>query len=364
MLQTPLDATHRALGARMIPFAGWEMPVQYTGLVEEHVAVRNAAGLFDLSHMGELHVKGSGAAAALDFALVTAPSRLAVGRAHYSMICDDSGAVLDDLIVYRLADAHFLVVANASNRETVAAAIAERLAGFDATIDDASLLTALVAIQGPRSAAMLQAHADVDLTPLKYYAIMTATVAGVPVMIARTGYTGEDGFEIFVAWDEARIVWDTLLAAGRGDGLIPCGLGSRDTLRLEAGMPLYGQELDRTTTPFEAGLGRVVKFDKAGDFVGRKALEAAKDAPTKQLVALKVTGRGIARTGYPVYLPAAETAVGSVTSGTSSPTLGVAIAMAWLPPAHAALGTVVEVGIRSQRASAEVVALPFYKRST
>ncbi|MDX2208638.1 MAG: glycine cleavage system aminomethyltransferase GcvT [Gemmatimonadales bacterium] len=364
MLQTPLDATHRALGARMIPFAGWEMPVQYTGLVEEHVAVRNAAGLFDLSHMGELHVKGSGAAAALDFALVTAPSRLAVGRAHYSMICDDSGAVLDDLIVYRLADAHFLVVANASNRETVAAAIAERLAGFDATIDDASLLTALVAIQGPRSAAMLQAHTDVDLTPLKYYAIMTATVAGVPVMIARTGYTGEDGFEIFVAWDEARTVWDTLLAAGRGDGLIPCGLGSRDTLRLEAGMPLYGQELDRTTTPFEAGLGRVVKFDKPGDFVGRKALEAAKDARTKQLVALKVTGRGIARTGYPVYLPAAESAVGSVTSGTTSPTLGVAIAMAWLPPAHAALGTVVEVGIRSQRASAEVVALPFYKRST
>jgi aminomethyltransferase len=255
-------------------------------------------------------------------------------------------------------------VANASNRETVAAAIAERLAGFDATIDDASLLTALVAIQGPRSASMLQAHTDVDLTPLKYYAIMTATVAGVPVMIARTGYTGEDGFEIFVAWDEARTVWDTLLAAGRPDGLIPCGLGSRDTLRLEAGMPLYGQELDRTTTPFEAGLGRVVKFDKPGDFVGRKALEAAKDAPTKQLVALKVTGRGIARTGYPVYLPAAESAVGSVTSGTTSPTLGVAIAMAWLPPAHAALGTVVEVGIRSQRASAEVVALPFYKRST
>lgn len=364
MLQTPLDATHRALGARMIPFAGWEMPVQYSGLVEEHVAVRTAAGLFDLSHMGELHVQGSEAAAALDFAVVTAPSRLAVGRAHYSMICDDSGAVLDDLIIYRLADAHFLVVANASNRETVAAAIAERLAGFDATLDDASLRTALVAIQGPRSAALLQAHTDADLTPLKYYAILTATVAGVPAMVARTGYTGEDGFEIFVAWDDARTVWDTLLRAGRPEGLIPCGLGSRDTLRLEAGMPLYGQELDRTTTPFEAGLGRVVKFDKAGDFVGRRALEAAQGAPTKQLVALKVTGRGIARTGYPVYLPAAAEPVGSVTSGTTSPTLGVAIAMAWLPPAHAAIGTVVEVGIRSQRASATVVALPFYKRST
>ena len=364
MLQTPLDATHRALGARMIPFAGWEMPVQYSGLVEEHVAVRTAAGLFDLSHMGELFVEGDEAAAALDYALVTAPSRLAIGRAHYSMICDAGGAVLDDLIVYRLAAERYMVVANGANREVVAAAIAERLSGFSATLDDASMRTALVAIQGPASPAMLQAETSADLTPLKYYAIVDGSIAGVPVMIARTGYTGEDGFEVYVAWDKAQIIWDTLLEAGKPGGLIPCGLGSRDTLRLEAGMPLYGQELDRTTTPFEAGLGRVVKFDKEGDVVGRAALEAAKDSPTKQLVALKVTGRGIARTGYPVYLPAAAEPVGTVTSGTTSPTLGHAIAMAWLPPAHAAIGTTVEVGIRSTRASAEVVALPFYKRPT
>jgi aminomethyltransferase len=348
----------------MIPFAGWEMPVQYSGLVEEHVAVRTAAGLFDLSHMGELFVEGDEAAAALDYALVTAPSRLAIGRAHYSMICDASGAVLDDLIVYRLAAERYMVVANGANREVVAAAIAERLSGFSATLDDASMRTALVAIQGPASPAMLQAETSADLAPLKYYAITEGSIAGVPVMIARTGYTGEDGFEVYVAWDKAQLIWDTLLEAGKSGGLIPCGLGARDTLRLEAGMPLYGQELDRTTTPFEAGLGRVVKFDKEGDFVGRTALEAAKDSPTKQLVGLKVTGRGIARTGYPVYLPAAAEPVGTVTSGTTSPTLGYAIAMAWLPPANAAIGTTVEVGIRSTRASAEVVALPFYKRPT
>lgn len=364
MHQTPLDATHRALGARMIPFAGWEMPVQYRGLVEEHVAVRTAAGLFDLSHMGELYLSGADAAAALDHALVTAPSRLAVGRAHYSMICAPDGAVLDDLIVYRLEAERFLVVANASNCATVAEALGERLGGFDATLDDASMRTALVAIQGPGSAAILQRRTDADLGPLKYYAITEGSIAGVPVMIARTGYTGEDGFEVYVAWDQAQAVWDDLLAAGAGEGLVPCGLGARDTLRLEAGMPLYGQELDRGTTPFEAGLGRVVKFDKPGDFVGRAALEAAKERPAKQLVGLRVTGRGIARIGYPVYLPAAAEPVGRVTSGTASPTLGVPIAMAWLPPEHATVGTQVEVGIRNSRAVAEVVALPFYKRST
>ncbi len=362
--QTPLDATHRALGARMIPFAGWEMPVQYTGVVEEHMAVRTAAGLFDLSHMGELYVTGPDAAAALDHALVTAPSRLAEGRAHYAMITGGAGAILDDLIVYRLGAERFLVVANASNCDVVAEALVERLADFNATLDNASMRTALVAIQGPASAAILQGQTDVDLTPLKYYAILPATVAGVQVLVARTGYTGEDGFEVYVDWDQAATVWEALHAAGRDAGLIPCGLGARDTLRLEAGMPLYGQELDRQTTPFEAGLGRVVKFDKEGDFIGRGALEADKDAPTKQLVGLKVTGRGIARTGYPVYLPAAELAVGVVTSGTTSPTLGYAIAMAYVPPDAAAPGTAIEVGIRNQRVSAEVVALPFYKRST
>jgi aminomethyltransferase len=362
VFQTALDATHRALGARMIPFAGWEMPVQYRGLVEEHKAVRTAAGLFDLSHMGELYVEGAEADRALDFALVTAPSKLAVGRAHYSMICNAEGAVLDDLIVYRLSDIRYLVVANASNRETVVEALRERLAGFDASLDDASMRTSLVALQGPRSEAILGAHTDVDLGTLKYYAIAEGTVCGVPAMVARTGYTGEDGFEVYVMWNDAATVWDTLLAAGSAEGVIPCGLGARDTLRLEAGMPLYGQELDRATTPFEAGLGRVVKFDKPGDFVGRAALEAKREAPAKQLVGLRLTGRGIARTGYPVYLPAAATPAGVVTSGTTSPTLGAAMAMAYLPPASAQLGTAVEVEVRTQRVAAEVVALPFYKR--
>ncbi len=364
MLKTALLDRHVALGARMVPFAGWEMPVQYTGLVEEHIAVRTAAGLFDLSHMGELYLEGPDAGRALDFALVTAPGKMAVGKAHYSMICAADGSVMDDLIVYRLAELRYLVVANASNAGVVADALRERIVDFDVTLDDASMRTSLVAIQGPKAAEILQAHINVDLTTVKYYSGVEAIACGVPVLLARTGYTGEDGFELFTAWDDAGVVWDTLMTAGAGHGLIPAGLGSRDTLRLEAGMPLYGQELDRATTPFEAGLGRVVKFDKPGDFVGRAALEAARETPRKVLVGLRLTGRGIARTGYPVYLPGATDAAGIVTSGTSSPTLGMAIAMAYLPVGHNALGTEVEVGIRTQRVAAEVIAMPFYRRST
>jgi aminomethyltransferase len=347
----------------MIPFAGWEMPVQYQGLVEEHNAVRRAAGLFDLSHMGELWITGPDAARALDQAVVTAPSKLAVGKAHYSMIAAPDGGVIDDLIVYRLGDDRFLVVANASNAEAVAKALRERLAGFDAKLDDASMRTSLVAIQGPRAAEILQPFVDADLGSIKYYSGTEATVCGLPVLLARTGYTGEDGFELFVDWADGVTVWNALLEAGRGRGLVPAGLGARDTLRLEAGMPLYGQELDRETTPFEANLGRVVKLDK-GDFVGRAPLESAKDSPRKTLVGLKITGRGIARTGYPVYLPGQTEPLGQVTSGTMSPTLGYPIAMAYVPPADSAPGTVLEVGIRSQRAAAEVIALPFYRRST
>ncbi len=362
MHQTALDAVHRALGARMVPFAGWEMPVQYQGIVEEHQAVRQAAGLFDLSHMGELHLRGAGAAAALDHALVTTPSALAVGRAHYAMIADAAGAILDDLIVYRLATDHFLVVANASNAGVVAAALAERVAGFDAALDDASMRTSLIAIQGPKAAAILQPLIDQDLAGLKYYASQSARVVGIDALLARTGYTGEDGFELFVAWDDATPLWQALLAAGAAHGLVPVGLGARDTLRLEAGMPLYGQELSREITPFEAGLGRVVKLDKPGDFVGREALTAQRDQVARRLVGLRLTGRGIARTGYPVYLPAAPEPSGVVTSGTSSPTLGAAIAMAYLPVGESELGRQVEVGIRSQRVAAEIIPLPFYRR--
>ncbi|HEX3927935.1 MAG TPA: glycine cleavage system aminomethyltransferase GcvT [Gemmatimonadales bacterium] len=362
MLQTALDSRHRALGARMIPFAGWEMPVQYSGILEEHNAVRQMAGLFDLSHMGELYVNGAQAGAALDYALVTAPGKLAVGRAHYSMICAEDGGVIDDLIVYRLADHKYMVVANASNVDAVAKELRERLHNFDAALDDATMRTSLVAIQGPRAAAILQPLIDTDLSQLKYYAGVETTACGVPALLARTGYTGEDGFELFVMWADGGRVWDALLAAGSPEGLIPVGLGARDTLRLEAGMPLYGQELTRETTPYEAGLGRVVKLDKAGDFVGRTALEAAKDRPRKMLVGMRLTGRGIARTGYPVYLPAAETGSGLVTSGTASPTLGYPIAMGYVPPGTGSPGASFEVGVRNQRVPAVVVPLPFYRR--
>lgn len=340
------------------------MPVQYRGLVEEHNAVRSAAGLFDLSHMGEIFITGPDVAAALDYALITAPGKLAVGRAHYSMIVDEHGGIIDDLIVYRLGDARYMVVPNASNAETVAAALKERLAKFDVQLDDASLRTSLVAIQGPRAAEILQPFVDVELKTIKYYSGTETQACGIPAILARTGYTGEDGFELFVAWDDALRVWDTLLAAGAARGLVPAGLGARDTLRLEAGMPLYGQELGRDTTPFEAGLGRLVSFAKPGDFVGRAALERARDKPRKALVGLRLGGRGIARIGYPVYLPAATAADGAITSGSTSPTLGYAIAMAYVPIDRTELGGALEVGIRDQRASAEVVAMPFYKRST
>jgi aminomethyltransferase len=365
MRATALLERHRALGARLVEFAGWEMPVQYRGILEEHRAVRERAGVFDLSHMGELHVTGREAAAALAYALVTDPPALAVGRAHYSMICAPDGGVIDDLIVYRLASEHFLIVANAGNAALVANELRARLAGFDAALDDASLRTSLVAIQGPRAADVLAPLTDVALDALRYYAIAEGRVAGHAALVARTGYTGEDGFECFVAWDEGPAVFDALLAAGVAAQVLPAGLGARDTLRLEAGMPLYGNELDRATTPFDAGLGRIVKFSKAGDFVGRAALEAAQArGRAKALVGLIVRGRGIARHGYPVYCDAAsEAACGVVTSGTQSPTLGVPIAMAYVPPAAAAPGTMLQVAIREARVPVEVVALPFYRRS-
>jgi aminomethyltransferase len=359
---TALVDLHRELGARMIDFGGWLMPVQYTGILEEHRAVRERAGLFDLSHMGELFIEGDGAGDALAAALTTDPRSLAVGRAHYSMMCAPDGGIIDDLIVYRLGSQRFLVVANAGNATTVADTLAERLRGRKAVLDDRSLATSLVAIQGPKSAGVLADLTDIDLEALRYYAIADGTVAGVAALVARTGYTGEDGFEVFVDWARGPEVWRVLQEAGSVAGVIPCGLGARDTLRLEAGMPLYGNELDRSTNPFEAGLGRVVKLDKPGDFVGRAALErVAREGIAKRLVGLLVTGRGIARHGHPVF--AGDGRTGIVTSGTHSPTLGKAIAMAYVAPGDGEPGTILDVEIRDQRVSAEVVALPFYKRS-
>jgi aminomethyltransferase len=359
--QSPLVARHRALGARLIEFGGWEMPLQYVGILEEHRAVRERAGVFDLSHMGELVVDGAEAGEGLAGALVSNPPALRAGRAHYSMICAPNGGIVDDLIVYRLGEDRFMVVANAANAAVVSDALAERLAGRRAVLDDQTLATALVAIQGPLAADVLRPLTDVDLDALRYYGIAEGRVAGVPGWVARTGYTGEDGFEVFVDWARGTAIWDALLDAGRDRGVVPCGLGARDTLRLEAGMPLYGNELDLDTNPYEAGLGRVVKLDKPDDFVGRAALErVVADGPSKRLAGMVVRGRGIARHGYPVL--AEDRRVGTVTSGTQSPTLGVPIAMAYVAPGDAEPGTILAAEIRGAAVAVEVVPLPFYRR--
>jgi aminomethyltransferase len=360
--ETPLSATHRDLGARLIDFAGWLMPVQYRGILEEHRAVRERAGLFDLSHMGELFVLGRGAGEGLAAALVSDPRRLEVGRAHYSMICQPDGGIVDDLIVYRLAEERYLVVANASNAAVVSDLLTERLAGHRAVLDDRALATGLCAVQGPSAAAIVSAITTANLTGLRTYAVVEGQVGGIPAIVARTGYTGEDGFEIFVDWDRTQELWGALLEAGRGAGLEPCGLGARDTLRLEAGMPLYGNELDTATNPFEAGLGRVVKLDKEVDFVGRAALERqGREVPAKRLTGLTITGRGIARHGYPVVREGRRT--GTVTSGTHSPTLGRPIAMAYVAPGDSEPGTILAVEIRDQPVDAVVTPLPFYRRA-
>lgn len=360
--ETALTEIHRSLGAKLIEFAGWLMPVQYTGILDEHRAVRERAGLFDLSHMGELFVEGAVAGEALAAAVVSDPRTLAVGRAQYSMICSPDGGIIDDLIIYRLAQERFLVVANAGNAAIVSDELAARLDGTSAVLDDRSLATSLVAIQGSAAAGVLAPLTDIHLDALRYYAIVEGHVAGVPALVARTGYTGEDGFELFVDWDRGPQVWAALEAGGRDAGVIACGLGARDTLRLEAGMPLYGNDLDRATNPYEAGLGRVVKLDKPGDFVGREALaRVARDGISKRLVGLAITGRGIARHGHPVLRDGRRTGV--ITSGTHSPTLGRAIAMAYVAPGDGEPGTILDVEIRDQRVSAEVVPMPFYRRN-
>jgi aminomethyltransferase len=362
---TALDALHRSLGATMTDFAGWDMPLRYGSERDEHLAVRTRAGLFDLSHMGEITVTGPGAAALLNHALVGNIASVGVGRARYTMICQEDGGILDDLIVYRLAENEYMVVANASNAQVVLDALTERAAGFDALVRDDRDAYALIAVQGPESPGILKSLTDADLDGLKYYAGLPGTVAGVPALIARTGYTGEDGFELFVAPSDAEKLWQALTEAGAPVGLVPCGLSCRDTLRLEAGMPLYGHELTTALTPFDAGLGRVVKFEKEGDFVGRTALQEAasraEENPPRVLVGLVAEGRRVPRAGYPVV--AGGDVIGEVTSGAPSPTLGKPIAMAYVDAAHAAPGTAgVGVDIRGSHEPYEVVALPFYKR--
>ena len=380
MQRTALYEEHMTLGARMVDFAGWEMPVQYAGVIEEHRAVRTGAGLFDLGHMGEIRVSGQRAGTALDYALVSTPSALAVGRAQYSMIVSEAGGILDDLVVYRIADAEWLVVANASNRTVVAAALRERVGG-SATVADESDNTSMIAIQGVTSAEILGSLIPEEersaFHALRNYsaATMRLEVAGVVMtaLIARTGYTGEVGYEVYVENAHAVALWRALLAAGsaisHGTPFQPIGLGARDTLRLEAGMPLYGNELREELTPFDVGFGKVVKLDKPNGFVGSGAL-AARSARGERfgrtLVGMRVTGRGIARHGYEVRRPGGAT-LGLITSGTHSPSLGYPIALADLDAEAAPFtrGEPLEVLIRGEGVAAEVTGVPFIpKRST
>jgi glycine cleavage system T protein (aminomethyltransferase) len=363
---TPLRAVHERLGATMTEFAGWLMPLRYGSETAEHRAVRGAAGLFDLSHMGEIEVTGPGAAAALDYALTGHLSALAPGRARYTMICAPDGGVIDDLVVYRLSDASFLVVANAANTPVVLAELTARAEGHDARVTDRTDAYALIALQGPHASRILAPLTDLALDGLKYYAGQRAAVAGCDVLLARTGYTGEDGFELFTEAGDAEQVWQAVSSAG-GDGLRPAGLAARDTLRLEAGMALYGNELTRDVTPYDASLGRVVKLDKPGDFVGRSALAArAQAAPERVLAGLTGQTRRVPRHGYPVLWDGAP--CGRVTSGAPSPTLGVPIAMAYLDPripgqaASDTAGGRLAVDVRGKAEPARLTPLPFYQR--
>jgi aminomethyltransferase len=358
LLRTPLYAVHHDAGAAMTPFAGWEMPLRYTSDLAEHAAVRERAGLFDLSHMAQIEVSGPGGADALDHALVSRSSTLAVGRARYTMMVAPDGGVIDDLIVYRLAETEFLVIANAANRTVVLDELTVR-SGERVHVADRTEARALVALQGPASTEVLARVTDTDLAALKYYTSVRAEVAGVPVLLARTGYTGEVGFEVSAPASSAVPLWTALLEAGVEAGVVPCGLACRDTLRLEAGMPLYGHELSRDVTPYEAGLGRVVDLEH--DFVGRDALAARAQHPDGTvLVGLAGEGRRAARAGSTVLDGDGE--IGTVTSGALSPTLGHPVAMALADGARAALGTTLEVDVRGRRQPMTVVELPFYRR--
>jgi len=360
--RTPLHDLHRELGARLVPFAGYEMPVQYTSIIDEHRTVRQAVGLFDLSHMGEIEIRGEEAVAFLRHAVVSDPGALSIGQAQYSMLCQADGGIIDDLIVYRLDDDRFWIVCNAANRSAVVEQLRNLLerGDFAPELEDISDRIALVAPQGPNAAALLAGLTDLDLGAIGNYRAAEGAVAGIDCLVARTGYTGEDGFELFCAAGDASRVWQAVTEAGAVHGLRACGLGARDTLRLEAGMPLYGNELDRETNPFEVNLGRVVKLDK-GDFIGRAALQAVQQAgPKRRLVGLRMIDNAIPRAGYEVR--AGGAAVGRVTSGTASPTLGAKIAMAMVPAELAGIGTELEVVVRDRPHRAEQVKLPFYRR--
>ncbi len=357
--RTPLHAVHRALGARLVEFSGWEMPVFYSGILDEHHAVRQAVGLFDVSHMGEIEIRGPEACQLIDYVTTNAVARLQTGQAQYSGLLYPHGGFVDDILVHKVAGDHYFLCVNASNQEKDYEHI-RSTNRFDAEVTYASESYAQIAVQGPRALLTLQPLTAADLVALRYYHFLDGEVAGTPCRIARTGYTGEDGFEVYAPPSEAPRLWELLMDAGQEFSVRPCGLGARNTLRLEAKMALYGHEIHASVTPFEAGLAWIVKMDK-GPFLGREALAAQLERGVRRkLIGFEMRGRGIARDGYEVFLDGAP--AGWVTSGGPSPTLKKNIGLCYLPVERAQIGVSIQILIREQLVEAVTVPTPFYKR--
>jgi len=360
LARTPLYDEHKALGGKLVPFAGYEMPVRYAGVKKEHEAVRAAAGLFDVSHMGELRLRGPNALSVADRLVTNFVGKLRVGRAKYTAACNERGTILDDLIVYRTGEEDVLIVCNASNLEKMSAHFAKHAEGA-CDFEDESAETSLIALQGPKAVDVARdAGAPDAMLGLKSFRLADVELGGVRATVARTGYTGEDGFELFCRNEDAAALWRLLMKAGEAHGVAPAGLGARDTLRLEACLCLYGNDIDETTNPLEAGLGWVVKLDR-GDFIGRDALSAiAEQGPTRKLVGFEMTGRGIARHDYPILQGSDR--VGVVTSGSPGPTVGKNIGLGYVPVELSEPGTALGIEIRNKVVDAVVVDTPFYKR--
>jgi aminomethyltransferase len=364
--KTALHSAHRQLGAKMVDFGGWDMPVEYSGIVAEHLATRTAAGLFDVSHMGEIEVRGPGALDLVQRVTSNDAARLVDGQAQYSGLMTAAGTFVDDLLVHRISSTHYLLCVNASNQDKDFEYIRdENVFGANAELENAGARYSQLAIQGPKALAILKRFTGSAIETLKYYWFLTGEVQGVKCLIARTGYTGEDGFELYFSPQHTQKIWNDLLDAGRDEGLLPCGLGARNTLRLEAGMCLYGHEIDDTTTPWEANLAWICKVNK-GKFLGRDALiHQRQSGIRRRLVGLEMQDRLIARDGYPVLVDgrSIDYAVGHITSGSPAPFLKKNVAMAYVPVESTAPGTRIDVAIRANRAPAVVVPLPFYKRA-
>ena len=358
--KTALNSTHRRMGAKMVNFGGWDMPLEYSGILAEHDAVRNRAGLFDVSHMGEIEVRGAGALDLVQWVTCNDAAKLIVGQAQYSGLMTDRGAFVDDLLVHKISDTHYLLCVNAGNQDDDFRHIVSHNR-FDAKAENAGPRYSQLAMQGPRAKEILQRLTRAALDSVHYYHFIFGSVSGVECLIARTGYTGEDGFEIYFDPQFSEKLWGDLLAAGESAGMIPCGLGARNTLRLEAGMCLYGHEIDAETTPLEAGLGWICKLGK-GAFLGSSVLARQKEnGVPRKLVGFEMLDKRIGRDGYPVSIEGRE--VGRVTSGGPSPSLKKNIGMAYVPPESSALGTEIDISIRGQATPARIVAMPFYKRS-